>query len=170
MGFLQAIGSCFSNFFTTKGRAARSEYWYFSLFCYLINFILFIIEGQEPENLISNIIILVLCIPWICVASRRLHDINKSGWWQLIVLTIIGIIPFYYWMCKKSDESDNIYGKSFINKDRLESAIWTKNTRNSSSDYSNKVEEELFKIEDMFNRDVISKKERELMRKKILKI
>tara|TARA_B110000208_G_C11421580_1_gene303642 strand:+ start:243 stop:467 length:225 start_codon:yes stop_codon:yes gene_type:complete len=46
----------------------------------------------------------------ISLVARRLHDADRSGWWQLLSLTIIGIIPVFYWLCKKGDEEDNRFG------------------------------------------------------------
>ena len=46
----------------------------------------------------------------VAVSARRMHDVNRSGWWQLIPLTIIGIIPYTYWVTKKSDPQDNNFG------------------------------------------------------------
>ena len=44
---------------------------------------------------------LLFFIPAISVSCRRLHDLGKSGWWQLIGITIIGYIPLIYWFCKE---------------------------------------------------------------------
>ena len=56
------------------------------------------------------IVILIMLIPFTSVSIRRLHDVNRSGWWFLIQFTIIGLIPFYYWMVKPSDANSNKYG------------------------------------------------------------
>ena len=50
--------------------------------------------------------------PSIAAAARRLHDVGKSGWWQLIAITIIGIIPLIIWMATEGSKKNNIYGKS----------------------------------------------------------
>ena len=50
-------------------------------------------------------------IPEIAVSIRRLHDINKSGWWILLTFTIIGIIPLTYFYCIKGDDNNNAYGQ-----------------------------------------------------------
>ena len=118
MGFVESIKTCFSKYFVFSGRATRSEFWYFYLF-WIIGIFL-VLYGDivlNPELLENNetgpleiIFILVTLIPYLSVNIRRLHDVNRSGWWFLIPLTIIGIIPFYYWILKPSDTSTNKYG------------------------------------------------------------
>ena len=59
-------------------------------------------------NLIFSVGIL---LPSIAVTTRRLHDINKSGWWQLIAITIIGIIPLVILLCSEGTKKNNSHGK-----------------------------------------------------------
>ena len=119
MNFIEAVKSCFTKYATTEGRSLRSEYWYFTLF-YIIGTIITSIldiiifpgltEGAyTPLNMIFS---LGSLLPFIAVAARRLHDVNRNGWWQLIPMTVIGIIPFIYWMTKKGDEGDNRFGSN----------------------------------------------------------
>ena len=49
-------------------------------------------------------------IPAIAAGARRLHDGNKSGWWQLIVITIVGLIPLIIWMASEGEKKKNKYG------------------------------------------------------------
>ena len=72
VGFGEAISRGFTNYFTFSGRASRPEYWWWVLFTALVAII--------PLS------ILVTFIPSLALASRRLHDIGKSGWWQLLPL------------------------------------------------------------------------------------
>ena len=66
------------------------------------------IESEyTPINLIFS---LILIIPSIAVACRRLHDVNKSGWWQLIWLTIIGGILLLIWYFKEGEKRKNRFG------------------------------------------------------------
>ena len=96
MNFGQAVSSCFANYVTFSGRASRSEYWYWCLFllvgglCASIadRLILNDIETQ-PINLIFT---LATFLPGLDVSVRRLHDVNRSGWWLLIMFTGFGII------------------------------------------------------------------------------
>ena len=72
------------------------------------------ILGYNMENEytpINSIFSLVLIIPTAAVACRRLHDVNKSGWWQLIGITIIGLIPLMIWFCSEGTKKDNSHGK-----------------------------------------------------------
>ena len=65
------------------------------------------IEEDGPINLIFNILIL---LPSLAVGSRRLHDIGRSGWWQLIYITIIGIILLIVWFATIGSSKKNEYG------------------------------------------------------------
>ena len=118
MDYHTAVKTCFVKYVDFSGRAVRSEYWWFALFCFLGSFLTTLIDhwylststgDTGPSNLIFGIVVL---IPSISVTARRLHDVNKSGWWQLIALTVIGIIPLLYWLIKKSDSGDNKFGSN----------------------------------------------------------
>ena len=102
MDFGTAIKTCFKKFGTFEGRAGKAEFWYFYLLGMGLNVVSYFIdvnyfgirEGFGPA---STIVGLVFALPGLAVASRRLHDIGKSGWWQLIALTGIGLIPLLFW-------------------------------------------------------------------------
>lgn len=106
MNFKEAIVSCFTKYAIFKGRASRSEYWYWSLFCFLVFLPLAILKLHALDTILT----FAFALPWIAVTTRRLHDVNRSGWWQLIPITIIGIIPFIYWMCKAPVNIGNRFG------------------------------------------------------------
>ena len=102
MDFQTSIKTCFNKYAVFSGRALRSEFWFFCLFGLLAGIITTIIDimilgysvdSYGPLNLIFSVAIF---IPSIAVTARRLHDVNRSGWWQLIALTVIGIIPLLY--------------------------------------------------------------------------
>ena len=115
MGFFEAVGSVFSKYFKFSGRAVRSEYWYFGLFAFLLYVATGILDailfgsfmGNGPISAIASIFLL---IPSIAVAARRLHDSGRSGWWQLLWLTVIGILVVLYWLIKKGDQAENKFG------------------------------------------------------------
>lgn len=96
MNFFQAIVAAFQNYANFRGRASRPEFWYFYLFT-LLAAILFEALKLDAAYVVFSLVTLV---PYIAVTTRRLHDVNRSGWWQLLVLTVIGIIPLVYWLAK----------------------------------------------------------------------
>ena len=119
--FYTAIKSCFLKYSTFKGRATRSEYWLWVLFTAIAG-ILFVIldnilgtliitKAGEPLGILNLIFRISVLLPSIAVSVRRLHDVNRSGWWILIGFTIIGLIPLLYWHCCKSYEKESKYGK-----------------------------------------------------------
>lgn len=110
-----ATSNCFSKYFDFQSRSRRSEYWYFYLFNLIVTIILVIIEISINPNdtlYLANIYGLITFIPSISCSVRRLHDVNRSGWWYFLVFTIIGIIPLLYWHCKDGEKNKNIYGHS----------------------------------------------------------
>lgn len=73
------------NYAKFSGRATRSEYWYFVLFNFVISFGLGIVDGIAfGGQVISSIYSLAVLVPSIAVGVRRMHDVDKSGWFLLI--------------------------------------------------------------------------------------
>ena len=66
------------------GRARRSEYWYFALFTTLITFVFTIIGYFTKIIFLGNIYSFAVFIPSLAVGVRRMHDVDKSGWFLLI--------------------------------------------------------------------------------------
>lgn len=96
-----AIQVCFSKYFDFGGRARRSEFWWFQLFCYLLSMFT------------CGILSLVTFIPTLAVGARRLHDTGRSGWWQLLhLIPLVGIIVLIIWWCEDSHQGANEYGPS----------------------------------------------------------
>ena len=114
MGFWQAIASGFSNYVAFSGRAIRSEYWFWVLFSILggiateiLDAAIFVHGPASPLNAVFN---LVTFLPSLALAVRRLHDIDRTGWWVLIAFTIIGIFVLIYWACKRGTPGPNRFG------------------------------------------------------------
>lgn len=101
-----------------SGRATRSEYWYFILFTFLFSIVVGLLDGLVGTKeivgnygLISSIYYLIIIIPSIAIAVRRLHDVNKSGWMLLIsLIPIIGGIWIFILMIRDSFPGENEYG------------------------------------------------------------
>ena len=93
-----------------SGRARRKQYWMFGLIYLLLYFAVAAIDYVLGTQLFALIFSLALLIPSISIATRRLHDTGRSGWWQLIVLIpIIGIIVLLIFLVQDS-HADNEYG------------------------------------------------------------
>ena len=81
----EAVKVCFKKYFNFKDRASRSEYWYFALFGVIVYAIgIGMIFISYKLIWLLAVISIALIIPFIAVTARRLHDINKSGWFQLL--------------------------------------------------------------------------------------
>ena len=115
VSFPDAIRLGFQHYFDFRSRSTRAEYWWW---------VLFVILTQQALNVV-NIRIgilfgLAVLIPGLALGTRRLHDINKSGWWLLMwfgiflirfgIFLIVAVIVLIAWHTKRSDEGTNKYG------------------------------------------------------------
>lgn len=108
----------FENYANFKGRARRSEYWYFLLANMIISTIAVIIDSVAglnfeplPYGWLYFANALLVFIPGLAVTVRRLHDVGKSGWFFFIVLVpIIGSFWLLYLLIKDGDQGTNQYG------------------------------------------------------------
>lgn len=110
MEFITAVKTCFAKYATFEGRAQRSEFWYFTLFNWVFQLPLMVIDATlgTPLGIIGFLITL---LPSIGVAVRRLHDIDRSGWWYLVLLIpLVGIVLFIIWACTKGTDGPNRFG------------------------------------------------------------
>lgn len=128
MNLFIAVKTCFRNYVTFRGRAPRSEYWWFVLFFFLGSALLAVIEGvflgvgetaripggwewHSDGGPLTGLFALAMILPMLAVTVRRLHDIGKSGWWVLI-----GLVPFFgalvllYFYVQPSEPGQNVFG------------------------------------------------------------
>lgn len=84
-------------YFCFEGTAARCEFWSFALVSWVISFVLQMIPTAGCW--LSVIFSLGMLLPTLGIGARRLHDIGKSGWLQLIALIpVIGaIVLIVFW-------------------------------------------------------------------------
>lgn len=118
--FGQAVKSCFNQYCGFKGRASRAEFWWFALFGFVLGFVLGFVDGllfTLTENAFfallgfSGLFQLGVFLPTLAVTARRLHDTDKSGWWMLLYLTIIGGIVVFIFTLLRGNEGSNKYGE-----------------------------------------------------------
>lgn len=118
VGMGEAVKRGFGQYFTFSGRASRSEFWYFALFCLLAAFVLGIVDVMVFGSLVedgitplSNLFSLAILIPQIAIAVRRLHDIDRTGWWYLFLFVpVVGIITLLVFWCSQGTQGRNRFG------------------------------------------------------------
>lgn len=99
------------NYATFKGRARRKEYWMFALFYAIFAMVFLVIEELTGGVFLYTLYSLVLLLPSLAIAVRRLHDTGRSGWWVCInFIPLIGSIILLVFLCQDSKESENKFG------------------------------------------------------------
>lgn len=116
MNFSEAISAGFAGYLDFNTRSSRSAYWYWSLFAVLVGIATGVIDlivfgpGTSALNILAS---LALLLPGLAVGVRRLHDLNRSGWWLLIALIpIIGALVLLYWFVQPGTDGDNDFGSN----------------------------------------------------------
>lgn len=100
MTFGESIKTCFSKYADFSGRASRSEYWWWFLFL-----VLGTIAASIVNDMVSALFSLGTVLPSLAVGCRRLHDIDKSGWFQLLnLIPLIGWVILVYWAVQEGKE------------------------------------------------------------------
>ena len=101
-----------------EGRAHRTEFWMFVLVNLIISAVLTVVDiiiGTDGDygGLLSGLYGLAVLVPSLAVGARRLHDIGRGGWWQLLALIpLIGIIVLIVWWARDGDRSPNEWGRN----------------------------------------------------------
>jgi len=118
MNFQTAVKTCLTKYVTVSGRAARSEYWYWVLFGVLVGIVANIVDAilfGGNSRPVSSIVSLAILLPGIAVSVRRLHDLDRSGWWYLLVLIpVIGWIALLVWFIGRGTVGPNRFGEDPI--------------------------------------------------------
>lgn len=98
MRFIHAVRTGLFNYVNFRDRSTRSSYWYWVLFTFILNI------ATVTNETLNGLLSVVLLLPSIAVAVRRMHDVDRSGWWTLV--------PIYnlYLACQPSVAGINRYG------------------------------------------------------------
>lgn len=119
MNMIEATRMCFQKYAKFQGRARRAEFWWFTLFLMLAGIGIDLVDriilgfrlGEYEIGPIGALFAIATFIPAIAVGVRRLHDINRSGWWHLMFLVpIIGWIVLIVWWATSGNKGENRFG------------------------------------------------------------
>lgn len=106
VNFTQSISICFSKYADFDGRASKSEYWWWFLFLILAS-----AAAATISDSLCDLFGIAIFLPTLAVATRRLHDTNRSGWWQLIeLIPLIGFIVMIVWCVQDPVEPNRFSG------------------------------------------------------------
>lgn len=108
------------NFAQFEGRDTRKQYWMFILFYLIFYFGCVLLDSVLGLFILAPLFSILMIVPTISIGARRLHDIGKSGWWQLLMLIPLAGLILIYFFAQPSSE-DNAYGpmpaQAFITKE-----------------------------------------------------
>ncbi|MDA0286312.1 MAG: DUF805 domain-containing protein [Actinobacteria bacterium] len=99
MNFQTAIRSGFQNYTNFKGRASRAEYWWWALFTVILSILL-----SSISDSLGNLGSLVTLLPSIAVAIRRMHDVDRVGWFVLVPIYNLILV------LRRGDAGENRFG------------------------------------------------------------
>ena len=108
MDFTTAIKTVLlENYANFHGRAQRSEFWWFALFAFVVSAVL-----GTLGDILPALFALAILLPGIGVAVRRLHDVDRSGWWYLLVLIpVLGsLILIFAFFIHRGTRGENRFG------------------------------------------------------------
>ncbi|MCE7032132.1 DUF805 domain-containing protein [Lysobacter sp. GX 14042] len=106
------------NYVGFEGRARRKEYWMFTLFSLIATILIAVIDvifgtldAESGWGLFGTLYGLAVFLPGLAVSVRRLHDIDKSGWWLLIMFVpLVGILVLLVFAVREGTNSNNRFG------------------------------------------------------------
>lgn len=106
MDFQTAVQTCLRKYVDFSGRASRSEFWWFALAQLVVLF-----SANLIHDFVGFIVGLALLLPSLSAGARRLHDVDKSGWFQLLlIIPLINLVVIFFWVGRSQPEA-NSYGE-----------------------------------------------------------
>lgn len=109
----QAVSSVLSQYAVFTGRARPSEYWFWILATVLVSMAAGTIDVASGVPIAGLMVSVAGIVPTLAVGARRLHDLGRSGWWQLIVFVpVAGVIILMVWFVTDGELQDNQYGSN----------------------------------------------------------
>lgn len=104
MTFNESVQTCFQKYADFKGRASRSEFWWWALFNLIATVCFSIIDER-----LSIAFSVATLLPYLAVTTRRLHDTHRSGWAQLVgLIPLIGFVIMIVWLCQEGKPDEQL--------------------------------------------------------------
>jgi len=124
MNMIDAVSKVMGNYANFNGRASRPEFWWWVLALVLLQIVTATIDrvviapllGMDPLDPgagqpLSLLVALALLLPCLAVCVRRLHDVDRSGWWYFLgLLPIVGPLVLLFWYVQPGTDGDNRFG------------------------------------------------------------
>ena len=122
---VESVVTCIKKYFNFKGRARRSEFWWFALLIVLLNFLSTFLGFVVPAvSLVISICLILLFIPNVAALTRRLHDANHSGWWVAsLLICLVGYMASYAYLLGPNIDSFTNTADPFALAERLAESI-----------------------------------------------
>ena len=106
--FIKPVKDQYADF---EGRTSRQAFWMFVLVSILLQIAISIVDNMLGTMIIGFLFMIAIIVPSIAITARRLHDTNKSGWWQLVgLIPFVGAVILIVLCALKGDETANSYG------------------------------------------------------------
>ena len=119
MSFGDAVSSCFRKYATFAGRARRSEFWWWTVFACTSSLAATFLDGltgradADGTGTVPLLVALVLVLPSVAVAVRRLHDTDRSGWFVVLgVVPVVGAVIVLALCAQDGVRANTIHGCS----------------------------------------------------------
>jgi uncharacterized membrane protein YhaH (DUF805 family) len=117
MSFGQAVATCFAKYFTFRGRASRSEFWWWALFVSILGVAGYVADDTltagktaATGGLVTFLVMLAVWFPTVAVQVRRFHDMDRTGWLAGISFIPFGFLIMLAWFSLAGTYGPNRYG------------------------------------------------------------
>ena len=128
-----ALQNQITHYAVFRGRASRSEYWWFTFDFFLLAGGAFAWDQTIGTTLVGVLVVLPLVVPSFAVTSRRLHDTGRTGLWAFLQLAPFGVFAVLAMACQRGDRNDNAYGPPPLRTARARVATRSTRTRTSTA-------------------------------------
>ena len=106
--YVEALKNKYATF---TGRAHRTEFWMFLLMTVIVTMVVSVVDSIIGKQVLSTLYGLATLVPGLAIGARRLHDTDRSGWWQLLGLVpLVGIIVLIVFYVQDSQPGGNRFG------------------------------------------------------------